>query len=534
MALDCRTSFFLKHMMTYLEKSSPSGLRRLRVLAGVCLASAAMPMTFTGPAVALRDIARSLGGSPVALAWVTNAFMLAFGSMLMVAGALADRHGRRKVFLAGVGVFVLASLALVGAPGIVAFDLLRALQGAASAAVFAGGAAALAQEFEGAERIRAFSMLGTSFGVGLTLGPVAAGWLSAALGWRSIFLLVIGCAVLAAAVAATALRESRDPQAQVLDWPGALAFTLALSLFTYGVLQAPDQGLRHPATAGALLASVLAFAGFVHIEQRAGRPMLDLSLFRYPRFVGVQLLAAAPAYGFVVLLVVLPIRFVGIEGLPAAEAGRWMACLSAPLIAVPLAAGLLAKRFSPAALCGTGLLLASAGLVWLGAAGSGTQALPPLVLIGAGMGLPWGLMDGLAVSVVPKERAGMATGIFSTTRVAGEGLALALVGAALSALVAHRLHALAPLPDGMATTLAQQLTAGDLGTAVRLWPALSGAEMAQAYQSAFSTLAWGLAGITLLTAGVVFAFLGRGAQPHAHAPMPGGGVRAAQPCRRVL
>ncbi len=507
-------------MTNALSTSTPGQRTRQRkVLAGVCLASATMPMTFTGPAVALRDIAQALGGSPVALAWITNAFMLAFGSCLMMAGALADRHGRRRVFMAGVLLFVGASVALVAAPNIVVFDLLRALQGVAGAAVFAGGAAALAQEFEGPARLQAFSLLGTSFGLGLTLGPIAAGGLTAAFGWRAIFLLVITSAVLAWALTRRSLLESRDPQAHALDWPGGLSFTAALTLFTCGVLQAPAWGWAHPGTLLMLVGALVLFALFVRIEHRATRPMLDLTLFRYPRFVGVQLLAAAPAYAYVVLLVLLPIRFIGVEGVPVAEAGRWMMALSAPLVVLPVVAGLLARRFAPATICGAGLLIAAAGLVWLASAGGGTQALWPMALIGIGISLPWGLMDGLAVSVVPSERAGMATGIFSTTRVAGEGLALALVGAVLSALTAQHLVA-GGVPGALAAQAAQEVTAGNLGAAMALLPTQTQALLSQSYDAAFAVLMLVLAAITVVTAVVVFAFLGREAKEHAEAALP--------------
>lgn len=499
--------------MTRIDSPGAASASPRRVLAGVCLASAAMPMTFTGPAVALRDIAQSLGGSPIALAWVTNAFMLAFGSFLMVAGALADLHGRRRVFLAGVIAFIAASVAIIASPGIAFFDVLRALQGAAGAAVFAGGAAALAQEFEGAARLRAFSMLGASFGIGLTLGPIAAGWLASALGWRAIFLLVVACAALALLIAANAMRESRDPHAHSLDWAGASTFTLALTLFTWGVLQAPERGWASASTVATLMGSISLFAGFVCIERRVARPMLDLTLFRYRRFVGVQLLAAAPAYGYVVLLVLLPIRFVGIEGLSSAEAGLWMMALSAPLVALPLLVGLLAHRFRPASLCGMGLLVAAAGLAWLARATDVHTAWGSMLVIGIGMSLPWGLMDGLAVSVVPKERAGMAMGIFSTTRVAGEGLALAVVGAGLSALTAHHVVAIGGVSPGLADVLAQLLVAGDLESATKLSPAKSAEGLAHAYHAAFHTLVMILAGITASTAAVVFAFLARDVGP---------------------
>jgi MFS family permease len=467
-----------------------------------------MPLTFTGTAVALPSIGRTLGGSPVAIAWVTNAFMLTFGSSLMAAGALSDSYGRKRIFLTGVGSFAVFSLALVLAPNILVFDLLRGAQGFAAALAFSAGMAALAQEFDGPARLRAFSIVGASFGVGLSLGPVASGLMIEVFGWRSIFATVVIFAVFAFALGCATLKESRDPDARGLDWGGALTFTAALGLFTYGLLLAPERGWSNGWVVGLLLCAALLLILFVAIERLVSRPMLDLSLFAYPRFVGVQLLAAAPAYGFVVLLILLPIRFIGIDGMHEVAAGILMIALSAPLLILPIAAGLLTRWFHPATICGTGLLITASGLFWLAQIPVGAliwmTALPMLV-IGIGISLPWGLMDGLAVSVVPKERAGMATGIFSTTRVAGEGVALAVVGAILSTLVAGRMVALAM--HGDITLAAQRLAAGDVVMAVSAMPGAERAVLVSLYSDAFSNLLLLLTAITFLTALVVFLFL---------------------------
>lgn len=489
-----------------------SAARKFLVLAAVCLACAAMPFTFTGPAIALPAIARDLGGSPVALNWITNAFMLVFGSSLLVAGALADRYGRRRVFLAGAAIFIAASLSLVHAPDIVAFDLLRAAQGLGGAAIFSGGAAALAQAFDGPARMRAFSLLGASFGVGLSFGPIASALLIERYGWRSIFLLVIGLAAIALLLGARCLRESRDPAAGRLDWPGAATFSAALALLTWGIMRAPQSGWGDPSTLAMLAAAVALFAAFGAIELRAVRPMLDLTLFRYPRFLGVQLLAAAPAYAFVVLLILLPVRFIAVDGLAEIEAGRMMIALSAPLLLLPIVAGQLTRWLAPALICGAGLLLAAAGLAWLSlamTAGQVTALVGPMLLIGIGISLPWGLMDGLAVSVVPVERAGMATGIFSTTRVAGEGVALAVVSALLTALTAHHLATALPGAAPRTTQAAQRLVAGDFDALAAVLPGASRAVLAHASADAFAVLLWILAAITVLTALVVFLFLGK-------------------------
>ncbi|WP_454848641.1 MFS transporter [Rhizobium binxianense] len=494
--------------MTSNRTRSPDTAEKLFVLIAVCSAAAAMPLTFTGPAVALPAISRELGGSPIALNWVTNAFMLTFGSSLMAAGALADSYGRKRVFLIGLAAFLVFSAGLAFSPDIVWFDILRALQGAGAAAAFSGGMASLAQEFDGAGRMRAFSIVGASFGVGLAFGPIASGLMIESFGWPSIFALVFVLGTIAFTLGAIFLQETRDPEAAGLDWPGAVSFTLALTLFTYGVLRAPGSGWGDPVTIGLLAGSAILIAAFWRIERSVRRPMLDLSLFRYPRFVGVQLLAAAPAYAFVVLLILLPVRFVGIEGMSEVAAGRMMIALSGPLLVLPIAAGFLTRWLAPAVICSAGLAISAGGLFWLAHVPAGTDhaaLLGPLLTIGIGISLPWGLMDGLAVSVVPKERAGMATGIFSTTRVAGEGVALAIVSAVLSALAQSALGG-----RDAAAVAAQRLATGDLSGAASAMPGAAKAMLVQDYSDAFATLLWLLTAITILTAVIVLLFLGRG------------------------
>ncbi|MBP2558224.1 MFS family permease [Neorhizobium galegae] len=485
---------------------------RLFVLIAVCCAAVAMPLTFTGTAVGLPAISRALGGSPIALNWATNAFMLSFGSTLMAAGALADSYGRKRIFLSGLFIFALFSVGLAFAGDIVWFDVLRALQGIGAAAAFSGGMASLAQEFDGAARLRAFSIVGASFGIGLAFGPIASGWMIAMFGWPAIFVLVVALAVTAFVLGAIFMRESRDPKASGLDWKGALSFTAALTALTFGVLQAPESGWSDPLVIVMLVASVLLFTAFGLIERAVARPMLDLTLFRYPRFVGVQLLAAAPAYAFVVLLILLPVRFIGIEGMDEIAGGRMMIALSGPLLVLPIAAGLLTRWFAPATICGAGLAISAGGLFWLSQFPVGSEPvalIAPLLTIGVGISLPWGLMDGLAVSVVPKERAGMATGIFSTTRVAGEGVALAVVTAVLSVLTSANLGGSA---GDQAGAIAQRLVTGDLQDAAVLLPSISQTALLQGYSDGFSSLLWLLTAITGLTAVVVFLFLGRGGE----------------------
>ena len=496
-----------------LTKNPSDSNRRLIVLAAVCLAALALPLSFSVGAVATPVIGRSLGGSPVAMTWITNAFMLAFGSLLMAAGTLADKFGRKRLFACGVAGFTLSSLALGFAPSIAIVDILRAAQGIAAAAALAGGTAALAQEFEGRARTRAFSALGTTFGIGLAFGPVLAGWLLAQFGWRAIFAASALAGALSLAFGVPRMRESRNPHAGRLDWPGLATFTIALTCFTCGVIEAPSRGWGSAMVIGLLAASALSAVAFVVVETRAARPMLDLSLFRYPRFVGVQVLPIATCYCYIVLLVVLPLRFIGVDGYDAMHAGWLMLALSAPMLVVPFVAAALTHWMSAGTISVIGLVIAAAGLHALGGAlrgGADTAVLGPMLMIGIGAGLPWGLMDGLSVSVVPISRAGMATGIFGTTRVAGEGVALAIANAMLAAFTQADLRAAAPQTQpAIAANAAARLATGDIERAAALMPDMPRAALQASYHAAFSHLLHILTAITLLCALAAFVFLSR-------------------------
>lgn len=475
------------------------------LLAAICLAALILPLSFTGGAVATPMIGRDLGGNALALSWITNAFMLSFGSLLMTAGALADAFGRKRVFACGVLAFVIVSIVIAWAPSILWLDVLRAVQGIAAAAALAGGSAALAQAFDGIARTRAFSLLGTSFGVGLAFGPILAGLLIEHLGWRSVFFSSACVGALALLLGVPRMHESRDPDAAGFDWAGAASFSGALGLFTWGVLQLPASGWRSWQAWGLLLGAALSLAVFLGVEKRAARPMLDLSLFRYPRFLGVQMLPVATCYCYVVLLVLLPLRLIGIEGKNEVSAGLSMIALSIPMLIVPSLAASLTRWASAGKISALGLFVAAAGLFWLGRIDPSDRhasLLGPLLVIGIGTGLPWGLMDGLAVSVVPKERAGMATGIFSTTRVAGEGVAIAIVGALLTLFI--QMH----LPQSSATAAietARQLAMGNVAAASQVSNEIT-QTLIRAYRDAFQWLIYVLICITV-GSGVVVGWL---------------------------
>jgi hypothetical protein len=317
------------------------------------------------------------------------------------------------------------------------------------------------------------------------------------------------------------MRETRDPNAARLDWPGVVSFTGMLSLFTFAVIEAPAFGWTSPLTLSLFTGSASMLAAFVLIELRTSRPMLDLSLFKYPRFVGVQLLPIATCYSYVVLLILLPLRFVGVQGLSEIDAGLLMLALSAPMLIVPFIAANLARLIPPGILSSVGLLIAAVGVFWLGRVSPGAglstlpplvaalQVMPPMLVIGFGAAIPWGLMDGLSISVVPKERAGMAAGIFNTSKVANEGVALATVSAALGILMARSLDSATAGGQKLLPEIAQRVVAGDVANAAALLPELSKAALAESYFHAFQNLTGVLALVTASAAVTIFFLLGR-------------------------
>ncbi|MDC9613704.1 MFS transporter [Xenorhabdus khoisanae] len=493
--------------MRMVEKKSWS---RYWVLASVCMAGLILPLEYTGPAVALPAIQAELGGSGIALSWVINAFALSFGSVVMAAGALADQYGRKKMFVIGITGFTLFSVIVSIATNVVFLDLVRGVQGFFAALAMAGGNASLAQEFEGRARTKAFGLLGTAFGAGLAFGPVISGVLVEMLGWRSVFLLGALFGGIALIVGSLHMRDSRDPDAAKLDIKGLLSFTTFLVLLTFGIMQIPQSGVGSLPVILLLGGAVLMLAIFITCELTHFRPMLDISLFRYKKFIGVQFLPLATAVCFIVLLILLPIRLIGIEGYSAIEAGKMMIALSAPMLFVPFLAALLTRWISSPILSCMGLLCAAVGLAWLANMPVGTEPtklMLPLLLIGVGTGFPWGLMDDLSIRVVPIERAGMATGIFTTMRACGEAICVAGALAMLNFLLHMELRQVSQQPSNVISIAANNLATGNFEGAKGLFANLSGQELITIYSGAFSILTYTLMGITLLAVAICFLTL---------------------------
>lgn len=503
--------------MTPQSVNSPVSARQLLQLIAACLTGILIPLSFTGPAMVLPAISHEIGGSTVQLNWVVNGYILTYGSSMMAAGSLADIYGRKRLWLGGLILFTLFTSLIATAPSVGWIDVLRLLQGTGGAAAFAGAMSSLTQTFSGAQRTRVFSLLGTTFGIGLAFGPLAAGWLTSLAGWRPVFIATAGISLAGLLLVMIFAEESRQPAVVTPDWAGAASFTGALTLLTIAILQAPVSPPHSPTVLMTSGAALVLFILFVVRERRARDPMLDLSLFRQARFCGVQLLAASPAFFFVTLIVLLPGYLIGVMHLSPDIAGRQMIALAAPLLVVPFLAASLTRWLSPALLSAAGLLITAGGLGYAGsvlASGTDGGLALAMLIVGAGIGLPWGLMDALAVSVVSSERAGMATGIFNCVRVSADGIAIAIVGALLAALLNHSLaSALPAVAPQTLQTAASHLALGELTSASSLLSAKSSL-LASLYLSRLSTVMYVLSAGSVLTAIIIFLLLRQRRHPH--------------------
>ncbi|OLT27178.1 hypothetical protein BJF83_19010 [Nocardiopsis sp. CNR-923] len=483
----------------------------------VCVAAALLPAALTGSSVALPDIGTDLETDLAPLQWVVHAYNVMFASFMLASGGLADLFGRRLVFALGLSLFALSSLASGLTSDIVLLDVLRGASGAGAAAVMTAGSALLAQVFtDPAVRARAFSMLGASFGTGLALGPSTAGLLVGAFGWRGVF---IAQAVIAGVVllGVARLPESRDPDATRVDWWGATTFTSSLFLLTLSVVEGPQRGWGDPVVLGGFALAAVLMVAFAAAERVQRRPMFELSLLGNPRFIAVCLVPVLLAFGFVCLLVFLPSYFIGVNGMSPQGSGLTMMLLTVPVMALPLFAGQMLRHIPIGWLLGLSMLLIGLGAAWLTTLGPETTLiglLGPLTVIGSGVGISFGIIDGAAVGSVEPARAGMAAGMFNTMRLASEAIAVAGMGALLVSLtqtnLAERLPSATSGPTPDIGALANQVAQGDLaGAAGSVTGDQTGvfAVMAASYTDAFQLTLWILAAVCLAGAPFVIGLL---------------------------
>lgn len=388
-------------------------------------------------AVSLPAIARSFHATFADVEWVVSAYMVAFASCLLAAGGLADRIGRKKTLMLGLAVFSLASLGCGLAPSMFILNVARAAKGFGAAMFLTSALAVIAHTFhEGQERARAWAVWGTCMGLATTAAPLIGGAITQWIGWRWIFLLNLPvCAVLAVCVK-TGIRDSFNPNAGAVDVPGSVLFGAGLSLGIWGLIGAPGDGWESLPTVLRFAGCVLLLAGFVQVERLKQHPMIDLALFRQPRFVAAVLAMFGYAACAQVMMTFLPLYLQNAFGLSSIAAGLGMLPFAIAMIVGPHAGSALGTRIRSHSVLTTGLLLIGAGnLATAFVAGDARYLLVAIgmLLTGLGAGILNGDTQKAIMACVPTNRTGMASGISTTTRFTAIVTSVGVLGAVLAA-----------------------------------------------------------------------------------------------------
>jgi EmrB/QacA subfamily drug resistance transporter len=419
--------------------------------------------------IVLPTIARELAATFADIEWVVSAYLLCFAALLLPAGAIADRAGRKRVLLVGLAVFAAASLACGAAPGARALYLARAAQGVGAAFLLAPSLAVIGHAFHGErERARVWAFWGTIMGLTMVCSPLIGGVISRWLGWRWAFFVNLPvCAGLALAVLRH-VPESRGAAQRTLDVPGIVLFAAAMFAFTWTLISGPAEGWTSLAVLARAAAALALFALFLATERRVRAPMLDLSLFAQRRFVGAVAAMLAYASCAQVMASLLPLYLQNARGATALGAGVGMLPFALAMLLLPMAGRRLAAFMPGHRILALGLLVVAAGnLVMVWAAHLPDNRLLDgigMAILGAGGGLLNGETQKAIMGTVPPERAGMASGISTTSRFCGILLGFAGIGAVLaSGTRAALLAGAAQAGATIAPDLVERVIAGDAG-----------------------------------------------------------------------
>jgi len=426
-------------------------------LAVVCLATAMLMLDIAVVNTALGHIASDLHSGLSGLQWVVDAYTVALASVVLTAGSVSDRLGRRRVFAVGMGVFTASSLACAMAGSIGVLDAARAVQGIGAAILFAGSLAILADAFPAAkERMTALAIYGATIGAAFAIGPLAGGALTSGFGWRAVFFVNVPLGILALAAIRAWVRESRDDNARGLDWPGQLTLSAGLFLLVFALLRGNEDGWSSAHITGSLVAAGGLLAAFVIVQRRVREPMLPLGLFRNRSFTAAQAAVFAISASFFALFLYTTLYLQEILGLSPIEAGLVYVPGTVAMFVVSGASAQFGERVPAVRLVGLGLVLVAAGMAFMLTAGTDSSWIalePGFLLASIGTGIINPTVSGMALGSVPPHMSGVAAGVHDTFRQAGIAVGVAAFGAMVPASAALGHGSASSYVDGLHTAL---------------------------------------------------------------------------------
>jgi EmrB/QacA subfamily drug resistance transporter len=429
------------------------------ILFSLCLAALMINIDVTIVNVTLPALVRELGATTTDLQWVVDAYSLVFAALILAAGSLSDRVGRKGILLAGLGIFAVGTFAgsLATTPG----ELIaaRAVMGIGAAGIFPSTLSLIANIFtERGERAKAIGLWGATTGVGIATGPIIGGWLLEHFWWGSVFLFMVPVAAVVAGFVARAVPTSKDPDAAPLDRRGLLLSTAGMALLIFGIIQAPDWGWGSASTLAVLVAGVAVLTVFVAVERRMARPMLDVALFEDMRFTAASGSITVGFFALTGFTFLITQYFQFVKDYSPLATGVRLLPVALSVGAAAIIGTKLAVRIGNKAVVAGGLMLFGITLLWI--AGVATQTTPygiialQMVLGGSGLGLITAPATEAIMGAVPAEKAGVGSAVNDATRLFGATLGVAVIGSIAASLYANRLGATLPadVPANIAAT----------------------------------------------------------------------------------
>ncbi len=406
------------------------------VLLTMCFALAMAMLDNTVVNVALPTITDELGAGVSELQWIVDGYVLAFASLLLTGGILGDRYGRKKMFLSGLAVFTLASLACGLSQSTGELIVFRAIQGIGAALLMPGTLSIITVTFPPQERARAIGLWAGVSGLALALGPTVGGLMVEHFGWQSVFFLNVPIGIIAFLTGSRTVRESVSEVARKLDIPGLLLGTGALFSATYGLIEANQLGWGDPLIVSALALFVLLGAAFLAWELRNPDAMMPLRFFRIPAFSAGNAVAFSISLGMFAAFFFLSLYMQLIHGYSAFQAGVRFLPLTLAIIVTAPNAGRFAQKHGSRAPMTYGLILAGSGLLalglWLKVDTSYWLLIPVFIMMGHGMGATMAPMTAAVMNAVGPQRAGLGSAMTNTSREVGGVFGIALLGTILT------------------------------------------------------------------------------------------------------
>ena len=394
--------------------------------------------------VALPSIGRDLHVSVSSLEWVVTAYALTFAALLITGGKLGDLFGRRRIFVVGIAIFTLSSLACGLAPSAGFLIGARAVQGVGAALMNPASLSIITATFPPRERGQAIGIWAGVSAMALAIGPLVGGLIVENINWNWIFFINVPVGVLGIVVSQLVIKESRDTShEQSIDVPGLITSSAGLFALTFALIEGTAHGWTSPEIVGSFAAAVVLLVAFVLLERYQRLPMLDLSLFKIGSFTGSNLVAMLVSLGMFGVFFFVSLYIQNILGWSPTQAGASFLPMTLLIILVAPIAGKLSDRIGSRWLMGAGMTLVSISLLFyqrVGLHSTFWTLLPAMLLGGVGMAMTMSPMTAAAMSSVPVDKAGVGSGVLNSFRQLGGSLGIALMGAILASYTTAPLH----------------------------------------------------------------------------------------------